>query len=52
MNRHEAIHAIVSVLAEHVWLIMKDDEVLPNPNDACFAALEELTVESWQESYS
>ena len=51
MNRHEAIHAIGSVLAEHAWEIMKEDEVLPDPNDAYFAALDELTVESWHEAY-
>ena len=51
LNRHEAIHAIGSVLAEHVWGIMKEDKLLPDPNEAYFAALDELTVESWHETY-
>ena len=52
VNRHEAIHAIGSVLAEHVWEVgMNEDKLRPDPNEAYLAALDELTVESWHEAY-
>ena len=51
LNRHEAIHAIGSVLAEHVWGVVNEDKLEPDANEAYFAALDELTVESWHEAY-
>lgn len=52
LNRHEAIHAIGSVLAEHVWGIVNEKhKLLPDPNDAYFAALDDLTIESWYERH-
>lgn len=51
LNRHEALHAIGSVLAEHVCGIVKGDKLQTDANEAYFAALEELTVESWHERY-
>jgi hypothetical protein len=51
LNRHEAIHAIGSVSAEHVWGVVNEDMLEPDPNEAYFAALDELTVESWHEAY-
>ena len=51
LNRHESIHAIGSVLAEHLWEFVKEDKVHPDPNEVYFAALDELTVESWHKAY-
>jgi hypothetical protein len=51
LNRHEAIHAIGSALAEHVWEVGNEDKLRPDANEAYFAALDELTVESWHETY-
>ncbi|WP_439396500.1 SEC-C metal-binding domain-containing protein [Bradyrhizobium sp. PMVTL-01] len=59
LDRHEAIHAIGSVLAGHVNELMReiksgDDNVdaKPNqdPNEAYFAELELLTADEWRRS--
>jgi len=59
LDRHEAIHAIGSVLAGHLNDLMRD--IRPNenhvdtrsnhdPNEAYFAELEALTAEGWLRS--
>lgn len=49
LKRYDAIHAIGSVLAEHLWMIMRDDVATPpDPNEAYYAALESLDAESWR----
>jgi hypothetical protein len=49
LDRHDAIHAIGSVLAAHIYDLLQgesvDEETDPNP--AYYAALAELTAESW-----
>ena len=52
LDRHEAVHAIGSVLAGHLnALLRKDGGALPatggDSNAVYFAALEELTAEDW-----
>ncbi|MEO5376137.1 MAG: hypothetical protein H7840_18130 [Alphaproteobacteria bacterium] len=48
LNRHDAIHAIGMVLAEHISNLVQIPEPQPsNPNDPYFAAIEELTAEKW-----
>lgn len=50
LDRHEAVHAIGSVLAEHMWNLMNKPQSAADPNPAYFAALGRLTAESWRNS--
>jgi hypothetical protein len=49
IDRHEAIHAIASVLSEHVFDVATGVPQHADPNAAYFAALERLTVASWRQ---
>jgi hypothetical protein len=52
LSRHEAVHAIASVLAAQVYDVLKHEP--PNtgkdPNEAYAAELRQLTAESWRKS--
>lgn len=50
LDRHDAIHAIGSVLAVHLYELMKG-EVSPelDPNTEYFKSLEKLTAAGWRE---
>jgi hypothetical protein len=50
LDRHEAIHAIGSVLTEHIWNLMNKPRSGGDPNAPYFAALEKLTAASWRNS--
>jgi hypothetical protein len=52
LDRHDAIHAIGSVLAEHIHKIMSGSPAVSEtkPNEPYFAALERLTAEGWRAS--
>jgi hypothetical protein len=50
LDRHDAIHAIGSVLASHLHAIMTKTELGPDPNDAYYRELESLTAERWRKS--
>ena len=52
LDRHDAIHAIGSVLAMHMHdLVSQRDAVSKaDPNDAYYAALDRLTAEEWLQS--
>ena len=50
VDRHEALHAIASVLSEHAFEIANGVRQHPDPNAAYYAALERLTVESWRQN--
>jgi hypothetical protein len=50
LNRHDAIHAIGMVLAEHISDILKTTKSTQDPNAPYFAALERLTAEDWRRS--
>jgi hypothetical protein len=50
LDRHEAIHAIGSVLAEFIHDLLKAPQSDTNPNVPYFAALERLTAEDWRQS--
>jgi hypothetical protein len=52
LDRHDAIHAIGSVLAMHMHDLVSRPEGPPkeDPNPAYYAALERLTAEEWLES--
>ena len=47
LDRHEAIHAIGSVLVEFMTDLMKAPKSDRDPNVAYFAALERLTAANW-----
>jgi hypothetical protein len=49
LDRHEAIHAIASVLAEFMHDLVKKPEASGKSNQAYFAALQGLTAEGWLE---
>ena len=51
IDRHEAIHAIASVLSEHMVELVRGAPPHSDPNAPYFAALEKLTVESWRQTY-
>lgn len=48
LDRHEAIHAIGLVLAEHLGALMRDEPREADPNAAYERALRALTAESWR----
>jgi hypothetical protein len=52
LDRHDAIHAIGSVLAGHMSDLLSRPKTASNedPNDAYYAALERLTAEEWLQS--
>jgi hypothetical protein len=47
LGRHEAIHAIGSVLAEHLYTLMKDQSSGEDVNQAYYEGLKELTAKKW-----
>lgn len=51
LDRHEAIHAIGSVLMGHVYNLLRGDTKLPDPNAPYFQALQRLTAGSWREEF-
>jgi hypothetical protein len=51
IDRHEAIHAVASVLAEHMSNLIRSVPAQSDPNAPYYAALEKLTVESWRQTY-
>ena len=53
LTRHEAIHAVGSVLAVHMNdLVAGENDPAADPNDAYFRELRELTAESWRRNFS
>jgi len=50
LSRHDAIHAVGSVLAEYIWEMMNKDEV-EAVNEEYFDRLSQLTKRSWRERY-
>ncbi|HEX8209408.1 MAG TPA: hypothetical protein VF584_04395 [Longimicrobium sp.] len=52
LDRHDALHAISSVLAAHMHQLFQDEPSLPeDPNVAYFAALAKLTPRSWRAQF-
>jgi len=49
LDRHEAIHAIASVLAEFMHDLVNNPASNTESNQAYFAALQRLTAEGWLE---
>ena len=48
LNRHEAIHAVGRVLAEHMHGMMSGKEQSDDPNQEYFRRVEKLTAEAWR----
>jgi hypothetical protein len=48
LDRHEAIHAVASLLAEYVFDVVKGAPPERDPNPLYWAALEKLTAEGWR----
>ncbi|PKU23503.1 hypothetical protein CWS72_16500 [Telmatospirillum siberiense] len=49
LDRHEALHAVGSVLSDFMYDILQGKETKAFPQDAYNAAVERLTVESWRQ---
>jgi len=50
LDRHDALHAIGSVLAEHMYNLLKKGASGDDPHAAYHAALKELTAKKWMSS--
>lgn len=50
LTRHEAIHAIGSVLAEHMFNLLQTESEPPEGSAPYYAALQQLTAEKWRNS--
>ncbi len=50
LERHDAIHAVASVLAEHLRCIARGEREMTGSDDAYYDAVEKLTIESWRAS--
>jgi hypothetical protein len=48
LSRHDALHAVGSVLAEHLFELIKDGSTSTNSMISYDAAIERLTPESWR----
>jgi len=51
LDRHDTVHAIGSVLATHMWGLLRGNISAGDPTAEYFAELDELTVESWRRDY-
>ena len=48
LTRHEAIHAIGSVLTEHIYDLLHTKSLPAEGHAAYYAALQQLTAEKWR----
>ena len=51
LDRHDTVHALGTVLAEHMRQLMTGELDAVNPNASYFAALECLTAASWRSEF-
>jgi hypothetical protein len=47
LDRHEAIHALGSVVSDQIHRLMQDESAA-DPNEELYAAMEQLTAEGWR----
>ena len=47
LDRHDAVHAIASVLAEHLHGIIQGHSPEADPNEPYYRALEKLSAATW-----
>ncbi len=52
LDRHDAVHAVGSVLIDHVQEILGDAGEEPDPNTRYFGDLQRLTAAKWLEEFS
>jgi hypothetical protein len=52
LDRHDAIHAIGSVLVRHMQGLMQTRDIVANPNEDYYASLRALTAEGWLKEFS
>ena len=53
VDRHEALHAVASVLLWHIKQVIHDEIPLdPNPVQIYYAELEKLTIAGWRAEYT
>ena len=50
LSRHDSLHAVASVLAEHIHEVLAAEEGTSVPNESYFAAVERLTAKGWLDS--
>lgn len=50
LTRHDAIHAIGSVVTEHIYDLLHMESLPPEGHAPYYAALQQLTVEKWRGS--
>ncbi len=48
LDRHDAVHAVGSVLAEHMYDLMKEGLPAGDPNERYWVELETLTAQGWR----
>lgn len=48
-DRHDAVHAVASVLAEHVHSLLSSEANAGNPQAVYDAAVERLTAKQWRD---
>jgi len=51
LDRHDAVHALGAMLAEHMRRLMNDELDSTNPNASYFADLDRLTAASWRSEF-
>ena len=51
LDRHDAVHALGAVLAEHMRRLMTGEFDSQDPNTSYFADLDRLTVASWRSEF-
>jgi hypothetical protein len=49
LDRHDAIHALGSVLSKHIYDSLRGQAQSLDPNDAYFKDIRSLTARSWRE---
>lgn len=50
LDRHEAVHAIGNVLAEHMYDLLRNKTAAEDPNPAYLRALGELAAAGWRKT--
>lgn len=51
LDRHDAVHAIGSVLAEHMRQLMTGEFAAEDPNRVYFGGLDRLSAKSWRQEF-
>ncbi|SFN09270.1 hypothetical protein SAMN05660284_00482 [Formivibrio citricus] len=51
LTRHDAVHAIGSVLTEHIYDCLHGDSHLPDWTAPYYAELQQLTAEKWRHNH-